>query len=29
VVQLANPFGAATVVHVIDGEAMAAAARSI
>ena len=29
VVQLANPFGAATVVHVVDGEAMAATARSI
>jgi hypothetical protein len=29
VVELASPFGAATVVHVVDGEAMAAAARSI
>jgi hypothetical protein len=29
VVQLANPFGAASVVHVVDGEAMAATARSI
>src|SRR4029077_1598036 len=29
VVQLASPFGAASVVHVVDGEAMAAAARSI
>jgi hypothetical protein len=29
VVQLASPFGAATVVHVVDGEAMVAAARSI
>ena len=29
VVELASPFGAATVVHVVDGEAMACAARSI
>jgi ATP-grasp domain len=29
VIQLANPFGAASVVHVVDGEAMAATARSI
>lgn len=29
VVELASPFGAATVVRVVDGEAMAAAARSI
>jgi hypothetical protein len=29
VVQLATPLGAATVVHVVDGEAMAATARSI
>jgi hypothetical protein len=29
VVELASPFGAATVVHVVDGEAMAATARSI
>ena len=29
VVQLASPFGAASVVHVVDGEAMAATARSI
>jgi len=29
VVELASPFGAATVVHVVDGEAMASAARSI
>jgi hypothetical protein len=29
VVELASPFGAATVVHVVDGEAMAAAAHSI
>jgi Carbamoyl-phosphate synthase L chain, ATP binding domain len=29
VVQLASPFGAASVVHVADGEAMGAAARSI
>jgi hypothetical protein len=29
VVQLASPFGAASVVHVVDGEAMVAAARSI
>ena len=29
VVELASPFGAATVVHVVDGEAMAAAACSI
>jgi hypothetical protein len=29
VVQLATPFGAASVVHVVDGEAMAATARSI
>jgi hypothetical protein len=29
VVELASPFGAATVVHVVDGAAMAAAARSI
>jgi hypothetical protein len=29
VVQLASPFGAASVVHVVDGEAMAAAARSV
>jgi hypothetical protein len=29
VVQLAVPFGAASVVHVVDGEAMAATARSI
>jgi hypothetical protein len=29
VVELASPFGAATVVHVVDGGAMAAAARSI
>jgi hypothetical protein len=29
VVELASPFGAATVVHVVDGDAMAAAARSI
>jgi hypothetical protein len=29
VVQLTNPFGAASVVHVVDGEAMAATARSI
>jgi Carbamoyl-phosphate synthase L chain, ATP binding domain len=29
VVQLASRFGAASVVHVVDGEAMAAAARSI
>jgi hypothetical protein len=29
VVQLANPLGAATVVHVVDGEEMAATARSL
>jgi hypothetical protein len=29
VVQLASPFGAASVIHVVNGEAMAAAARSI
>jgi ATP-grasp domain len=29
VVELASPYGAATVVHVVDGEAMTAAARSI
>ena len=29
VVELASPFGAATVVHVVDGDAMAATARSI
>ena len=29
VVELASPFGAATVVHVVDGDAMVAAARSI
>jgi hypothetical protein len=29
VVELASPFGAASVVHVVDGDAMAAAARSI
>jgi hypothetical protein len=29
VVELASPLGAATVVHVVDGDAMAAAARSI